>query len=79
MQKWNVRTHILQYNSILCSIKRVIRLYSFILTFSYEIVRPFRPQIIKVICCSITGCRPIYDVLNLNDFHLNPKINGLLD
>ena len=48
--------------------------------FAYEIVRPFRPQIIKVICCSKTGCRPIYDVLNLNDFHLksqNKWITGL--
>ena len=39
----------------------------------FLIVRPFRPQIIKVICCSKTGCRPIHDVLNLNDFHLNSQ------
>ena len=36
------------------------------LPFSYQIVRPFRPHIIKGICCSKTGCRPIYYVgLNL--------------
>ena len=51
----------------------MIRLYNFELPFSYEIVRPFRPQIIKVIFCSKTGCRPIYDVLNLNDFHLKSQ------
>ena len=51
----------------------MIRLYNFELPFSYEIVRPFRPQIIKVIYCSKTGCRPIYDVLNLNDFHLKSQ------
>ena len=73
MQKWNVRTNFVQYNSIHSSIKRVIRLYNFELPFSYEIVRPFRPQIIKVIFCSKTGCRPIYDVLNLNDFHLKSQ------
>ena len=73
MQIWNVRTHFLQYTSILSSIKRVIRLYSFKLPFSYEIVRPFRPQIIKVICCSKTGCPLIYDVLNLNDFQLKSQ------
>jgi len=69
MQKWNVRTNCVHYNSIHSSITRVIRVYKFILPFSYEMVRPFRPQIIKVICCSKTGCRPIYDVLNVNDFH----------
>ena len=73
IQKWNVRTNFVQYNSIHSSIKRVIRLYNFELPFSYEIVRPFRPQIIKVIYCSKTGCRPIYDVLNLNDFHLKSQ------
>mgnify|MGYP000483563592 CR=1 FL=1 len=75
MQTLNVLTNSLQYDSILRSIKRVIRLYNFILPFSYEIVCPFRPHIIKVICCSKTGCRPLYDVLNLNDFHLKSQKN----
>ena len=70
MQIWNVRTHFLQYDSILSSVKRVIRLYNFELPFSYEIVCPFRPHFLYV----------VLKLLNLNDFQLkSQKINGLLN
>ena len=62
IQKWNVRTNFLQFNSLLNCVKRILAANNIEEPLqNYE--NPLQPLSVKLLCSTTKGCRDIYNLL----------------